>query len=340
MRNRQLTYRIIADPGEKMAVNAAAQHPLQSWEWGEARAAGGVSVMRVGGYDDNILHEVFTVTLHRIPKTNMRVGYVPRSIYPTRALCDFLLQQGKANNIIGIKFEPYIPMDHDILSPQHIHPRLTHSRYHLFPRWTQTLDLTPSEEDLLRGCKPKTRYNIRYAAKHGVTVREMTHDEGFDIFINLYFETVRRQQYHGHDIAYHRHIFQTLRDSISHILVAQYENEPLAAYHLFHFKDRAYYVYGGSSDLHRNIMGSNLLMWEALLLSKRLGATTFDMWGSLPPDEQKNSPWAGFTRFKEGYGTKYVCMVAGCDLIINPIAYELYQYAYLIRDKMLRLRLL
>jgi lipid II:glycine glycyltransferase (peptidoglycan interpeptide bridge formation enzyme) len=61
------------------------------------------------------------------------------------------------------------------------------------------------------------------------------------------------------------------------------------------------------------------------------------MWGSLPPDYNQNHPWAGFTRFKSGYGTKFVEMIGSYDLVINPFLYKIYSFIYILRQFFLKL---
>ena len=184
----------------------------------------------------------------------------------------------------------------------------------------------------------KTRYNIRLAKKRGVLVKEMSTNEGFKIFAKLYFETCKRQKYLGHNYKYHKKVWENLKNKVSHILIAYHQNIPLATFQLFYFKDTLYYVYGGTSELHRNLMTSNLLMWETIRLGKKLGAKKFDMWGSLPPDYKQNHPWAGFTKFKQGYGGKFQEFVGSFDLIINPFVYQIYNFLFKIRNVYLILR--
>ncbi|PJC80897.1 peptidoglycan bridge formation protein FemAB, partial [Candidatus Roizmanbacteria bacterium CG_4_8_14_3_um_filter_36_12] len=167
---------------------------------------------------------------------------------------------------------------------------------------------------------------------------EESNDNGFETFARLYFETTKRQKYFGHDYRYHKIVWSNLKGKISHILVAYYNNIPLAAYELFYLDGIIYYVYGGTSEQFRNLMASNLLMWEAIKLGKRLGAKKFDMWGSLPPDYDYNHPWSGFTRFKSGYGTKFVEMIGSYDLVINPLLYQLYNFLYSLREMYLRFK--
>jgi peptidoglycan pentaglycine glycine transferase (the first glycine) len=81
-------------------------------------------------------------------------------------------------------------------------------------------------------------------------------------------------------------------------------------------------------------MASNLLMWEAIRLGKKLGASKFDMWGSLGPNY--NDPWSGFTRFKEGYATKFTEFIGSYDLVINPLLYKIYNFIYSLREVYLK----
>jgi len=326
-----MEYKILPDQFEEGLFNSKAQHPLQTWEWGEVRKKTGVGVVRIGAFEKDQLSAVFTMTSHQIPHTSFQIGYIPRSIIPKEnTLLRFLTTYGKQHNLLFIKFEPYesAPFQSD-------NPSMRRSPHPLFPVWTQTLDLTPSEDTLLKKMKSKTRYNIRYAMRKGVTVREQSDDQGFAIFQDLYFKTTNRQGYRGHDRLYHQTVWDGLKNTYAKILIAYHNKTPLAAYELFLFKDRLYYPYGGSSDTHRELMGSNLLMWEAIKFGKKHHARIFDMWGSLPPTYDRKGKWSGFTRFKEGYGTTFVQFAGSYDLVILPLLYPIYNIAYSIRNRLI-----
>lgn len=314
---------------DKAFQNSLAQHPLQSWEWGEARSQMGIAVEKLV-----CNNSIFQLTFHPIPHTPYTVGYLPRSVAPDKEAVAKLVELSKKHNCIFIKMEPYLPFAEGEKILQ-VDTSIRISPHPLFTEWTQTLDITPSEEELLKGMKPKTRYNIRLAEKKGVTVRLMDSDEGFVIFSKLYFETCKRQHYHGHTMEYHQKIWDTMKETQAHILVSFYEDTPLGAYELFHFKDRLYYVYGGSSVEHKHVMAPNLLMWETIKLGKKWGAKIFDMWGSLSPDYPDSHAWAGFTRFKQGYGTQFTHLSRSFDLVINPVHYQLYSLAHAVREKLL-----
>ena len=321
--------RLVDNQQLKEEWNEKALHPMQSWEWGEAREKMGIKVVRVGEFKDDRLVDVYQMTVHTLPRLPFKVGYIPRSNNPTTEAIVFLRNFGKANNIIYIKFEPNTKYG------QTVNPRLAVSLAPLFPQWTQVIDLKSDEGTLLKNMKPKTRYNVKLAQKKRVTVKEMTTNEGFETFINLYFETCKRQHYAGHNYDYHKILFDTLIKDVSHILIAYYENTPIAAYHLFKFNKVLYYPYGGSSDKYREVMGANLLMWEAIKFGKAQGCNSFDLWGSLDPDYTVDNIWAGFTRFKSGFGTTFTKMMGSYDLVVNPVLYKPLILAQKIREKFL-----
>jgi len=312
--------------------NSLAKHPLQSWSWGEARKEMGIEVLRIGEFDKEKLINVYQLTFHPIPNTKFKIGYLPRSNFPSQEVLDYLENYGKEHNLIFIKIEPDVSKNFKF---KILNLKLVSSSHPLFPEWTQILDLTKSEDELLKNMKSKTRYNIKLSEKKGVVVKEVSDNEGFKIFSDLYFKTCKRQKYFGHTQTYHKVIWNTLKNNIAHILIAFYNNIPLAAYELFYFKNKFYYTYGGTSDEYRNLMASNLLMWEAIRLGKKLGAKEFDMWGSLPQNYDQKNPWAGFTRFKEGYGTAFVQTIGSYDLIFSPFYYKIYNFVNKIRNILL-----
>ncbi|MCR4313352.1 MAG: peptidoglycan bridge formation glycyltransferase FemA/FemB family protein, partial [Candidatus Roizmanbacteria bacterium] len=262
--------KIILEDFSSIEYNRSALHPLQTWEWGEARKKTGVDILRLSDGKN-----VFQLTIHKIPKTDYKIGYLPRSVFPSKTLLDFLSDYGKKNKIIFFKIEPNkekLEVKNQKSKFKLKSQKLIESKHPLFPKWTQVLDLNKSEDELLKSFHSKTRYNIRLAEKKGVVIKEMSNNEGFEIFSKLYFDTCKRQKYFGHSPKYHKIIWESLKKDIAHILIAFYNNIPLASYELFYFKKTFYYPYGGTSTEYRNLMASNLLMWEAIKLGKKLGA--------------------------------------------------------------------
>jgi lipid II:glycine glycyltransferase (peptidoglycan interpeptide bridge formation enzyme) len=106
-------------------------------------------------------------------------------------------------------------------------------------------------------------------------------------------------------------------------LIAEVENEPVAAIFLFMFAGRAYYVYGMSRSVHREKMPTYLLQWEAMKRAKANGCTAYDLWGAPETFDESDSMW-GVYRFKEGLGGDVVRTLGAYDFAPSKLWYKLY----------------
>ena len=143
--------KIISDDYSVNDYNRQALHPLQAWEWGEARIKTGVEVLRLFAGKN-----VFQMTFHKIPKTGLKIGYLPRSVFPTKEVLDFLYAYGKKNKILFFKIEPNVKKVSNNETMKQYN-NITISPHPLFPSWTQILDLNKSEDELLKSFHSKTR---------------------------------------------------------------------------------------------------------------------------------------------------------------------------------------
>ncbi len=320
---------------EKTQYNQKVSHVMQSWQWGEARMALGTPVLRYGLYEKGKLKTAFQLTLHKIPLLGKNVGYLPKGPFPDADLAKALIKIGKDYNCAFIKIEPnFEKADSVQLS---VNSAFKNSPKPLFTKYNFVLDLTKTEEELLKQMHQKTRYNIRVAQKHGVVIKETTEDKDFNTYLKLYFETTQRQGYHGHNENYHRKIWDTLKETgMARLLIAYFGKEPLTAWMLLNFNNTLYYPYGGSSKAHPEVMANNLIAWEAIKLGKKLNLKQFDMWGALGPNADPKDPWYGFHKFKMGYGGKLAEYIGTYDLVLDWPVYILFT----IIDKLMPLKIL
>jgi len=337
-------WRPISDK-DREQFNQVATHPLQSYEWGEFRKATGIEVIRKGWFENDQLVDAFQLTLHKIPHTSWNIGYLPKGNAPTPELLKELKQIGKEHKCIFIQLEPNIKTSEDsMLDATDVPKPLIPAAHPLFTQYTLELDLTKSEEELLKEMHQKARYNIKVAQKHEVKVEEKNTNEGFDIFWKLTEETTSRQQFYAHTKYYHQTQWQTLPHEIhanklsSHLLIARYQNQPLTAWIVFVFKDMLYYPYGASSHQYRETMHSTQMMWEAIRFGKKHHLKAFDLWGSAAPGTPESDPWFGFTQFKERFGPARIKFVGSYDLVIHPLLYQVYKIADKLRWMLLKLR--
>lgn len=327
----------------KTTFNSYVHHPLQSFEWGDFRTKTGIKVIR--RFVDNVKDPLaFQLTIHQIPHTPWSVGYLPKGTAPSSLLIQELIEIGKQEKCIFIQLEPHVQKDSGF---QIKNLPLTPSARPLFTKYTFILDLTQSDEELLKNCHPKTRYNIRVAQKHKVVVKNDNSKKAFKEYLQLTEETTRRQKFYAHGPRYHTLMWETLQQNgnkinpnelSAHLLTASYNKKVLTAWVVFIFKDTLYYPYGASSSEHREVMASNLMMWEAIQFGKKNGLKKFDMWGALSENPDTSDPWYGFHRFKQGYGPRLVEFVGSYDLVINPLLYQGFKTMNAARWLLLRLK--
>jgi lipid II:glycine glycyltransferase (peptidoglycan interpeptide bridge formation enzyme) len=347
---------------QKDAYNSVVTHPLQSFEWGKFREKEGIKIIRKGFFDKEKLVSGFQLTIHKIPKTQFTIGYLPKGDMPTKELLEELFQIGKQENCIFIQLEPNVLRSKNQESGIRNQGKknwkleignwkLQPAAHPLFTKYTFILDLTKSEEELLASMHPKARYNIKVAKRHGVKVVEDNSDKTFDAYWKLMEETTKRQGFYAHTKRYHELQWQTFlhpktengkwkmeNGLTSHLFTASYDGKVLTALLFFVFHDTLYYPYGASSDEHRNVMHSNLAMWEGILFGKKLGLKKFDMWGALGVEPDPKDPWFGFHDFKRKFGPEHVEFIGSYDLVINPVTYQAYKVADKLRWLYLRMR--
>ena len=339
--NKQISVREV-DVKDKKIFNSLALHPLQSWEWGQFRQKTGIQVIRLGLYENDKLIETAQLTIHPIPFTQSTVGYLPKGSIPSEQMLMAIYKAGIQNRCIFIKLEPNVKKS-EFNHLQYTDYKLNPSPHPLFTKYTFQLDLTKSEDELLKNMHHKTRYNIKVARKNEVVVSDDNSDAAFSKYLELTSQTTKRQRFFAHTTEYHRLMWETLKPcGVAHLLTAVYKHEnksyTLVTWILFLFNEILYYPYGASSDKFRNIMTSNLMMWEAIRFGKKNGAKTFDLWGCLGPNPNPKDPWYGFHRFKQGYNPELVEYMGSFDLIINPHLYRLYNLVHSLRQVYLTIK--
>ncbi len=211
-------------------------------------------------------------------------------------------------------------------------------------RNTVKLDLRLSEEELLARMKQKTRYNIRLAERKGVKVRE---GGVVDIptLYRMYQETSRRDGFLIREEAYYAAVWQIFQEAsrfpteqtggcmqvsppfiepFAKILIAEVEDEPIAGLVLLIFRDKAWYMYGMSTDRHREKMPNYLLHWRAIQFLHQIGVREYDLWGA-PDRFEESDPMYGVYRFKRGFGAEPIQHIGAWDFAVSKIKYRLYQ---------------
>ena len=298
----------------------------QSWAWGEFQKSQGHSVKRFI-FDDALACQLIYYKRRFSGYWFAPRGPVFRSKENQRDLfASFLtdlLKQNLPGSTLFYRFEPPLFLkDAENLMP--LRMRRNHA---MSPATTSLIDVTKTEDELLAAMHPKTRYNIKVAEKHGVTVREDAWPEDIDAFLKLMKETGERDAFTPLSLPYLRATFESLKiEGVTRLYLAEAEGKVLAASMVMAFGDTMTYLHGASSSKSRELMAPYALHWAAIQQAKREGFKYYDLWGCNP--ENKSSfyykpSWEGITRFKEGWGGERVNLTGTWDLPMNRLLYRL-----------------
>lgn len=204
------------------------------------------------------------------------------------------------------------------------------------PRCVMQLDLAGrTEAEVLASFKGQTRRNIKLAAdKHGVdVVSDLTRDD-LVVFNDLMKVTGERDGFRPRPLSY----FQSLWDNLMpagylKLFLTNYEGVTLSGALCFIIGDKSWYVYGASSNEHRNVMPNYAMQWAMIRWAHSAGCSWYDFRGVSPRRRQEGESAAevekedhlqGLNRFKEGFGTRYLEYVGEFDLIYKPAQYWIY----------------
>ncbi|MCR4408073.1 MAG: peptidoglycan bridge formation glycyltransferase FemA/FemB family protein [Anaerolineae bacterium] len=315
-------------------LNLPANHVLQSWSWGEFKAAYGWTATRLLFTEEGRVRAAAQVLRRRMLHLPLAVMYVPKGPamdYANLPLLETVLAHLEAvarrGQAIFIKIDPDVCLKDDDES----HPVVAvlrrrgwrHSAEQIqFPN-TVLVDLVPDEEAILAAMKSKTRYNIRLAARHGVTVRLGTVDD-LPLFYQLYNETSQRDGFLIRPYAYYQDAWgRFLEAGRAQLFLAEHEGDTLAGLILFIFGQTAWYMYGASSAQKRELMPNHLLQWEAMRWARAQGCTVYDMWGA-PDVLDESDPLWGVYRFKAGFGGQFTRRIGAYDYPTRGPLYRAY----------------
>ena len=197
---------------------------------------------------------------------------------------------------------------------------------------TVEVDLSVNTDAILAAMKSKTRYNIRLAERKGVVVREGGADD-MELWYDMARETAGRDGITLRGKSFFRTLFETAgRENSARVqlLVAEAENEPVAAIIITMQGSRCIYHYGASRSSKRNFMPTYALQWSGMLAAKAHGCTTYDLLG-IPPTDDPGHPMHGLFRVKTGFGGRIVHRAGCVDAPLKPLIYHGFRIAELTR---------
>ena len=316
---------------------------MQSWEWGEFRQKNGIAIFRLRiNFQES--KKPFGVQIEK-RKLSLSKSYLylsganfPYSLSALKLLLQQIKNIAEKEKAIFLKIEPLREIAKK-KTDQLINLGFIKAK-NIQPKNSLILDITRPEEELFQSFHHKHRYNIRLAQRKGIKIRAARDNKDFEEFYQLIKKTDRRKETKSFPKKYYKELFllsqkRAVTSSEPSLrirfLLAFRGSQPIAGMVIIIWNRRATYLIGASDYQYRQYMAPHLLQWEAIKLAKDLGAQEYDFWGIIRKDsflsekEFERHPWAGITRFKQGFGGKIVSYPGAYDYVFSSTWYKLYK---------------
>ncbi len=317
-----------------------ANHPeanfLQSAGWGKVYELDGEKVFYFGLYDGDDLIGSAVVILKKAKRgAYLEIPGGPlldwdRNKRAVKAFMQEIRKVAEREKCVFVRMRPNIPDDYN--NQQLVRELgLVPSPMHLHAEHTVMLDLSLSEDDLLKDMRRQTRYEVRRAQKLGIEVTFDTSKYAFTDFYNLQLETAKRQDF----IPSSRRFIEAQHEAFegaARIYTASLNGKPLAKGLIIMQSPEAIYHEAASAEEGRKYPGAYALQWQVIRDAKDLGMKRYNLFGIAPP----NSPhhrYAGVTTFKTGFGGEQVTYLPAQDLVIRPFRYKFVHMLEVARKK-------
>jgi lipid II:glycine glycyltransferase (peptidoglycan interpeptide bridge formation enzyme) len=313
-------------------------HILQTREWGEVKRSMGWVPLPVALFDDGQIKAAILILKRKlpIPGISKSIFYAPRG--PVADIHDQVLLDQLFNGLHTLAKEHgaiFLKIDPDIEHSDETFKRYLISRGFkktstaegfegVQPTCVFRLDVAPDEKQLLEQMASKTRYNIRLAQRKGVVVRDTTDKHDLESFYQILKETAERDRFLIRAYSYFEEIWdQLVERGKAKLFMAEYQGHDIAGTLAFILGDKAWYIYGASSNEFRNVMPNYLLQWTMIKWAKDNGCTLYDFRG-VSGDLSEDNPLYGLYRFKKGFAATFTEFIGEWDLVYSPVFYWLW----------------
>ena len=194
------------------------------------------------------------------------------------------------------------------------------------PRFVFRLNLRgKSEEEIFSELHQKTRYNVRLATKKGVVIKEGT-KEDLKEFHKIMIETGERDNFIIRSLEYFEKMYDEMAPNHMKLLMAYHEEKPISGIIPIMYGNKVWYLYGASSNSHRNLMPNYLLQWTMIQEAIKMGADMYDFRGVSGVVDESH-PQYGLYRFKKGFNAEFTEFIGEIYIPYKALVYRMYKFS-------------
>lgn len=222
----------------------------------------------------------------------------------------------REHNAFFIRIEPTLE-----LSSKTIEANNLKKSKDINPRHTVVIDLTLSEDELLKNMQKKKRQIYHNYKKRGVSIRQSDNPKEIKIFLDFYSTLTEKRGFNAHDDKY---LARQINYDFTKLYIAEHEGKPIGAAMVYDDETTRYYAYAADSEEHKKLATGVAILAQTIFDAKNEGKTCFDFWGATTSKDPKD-PWYGFTQYKLSYGGQIKSYAGTYDFVLNPTKYNFYK---------------
>lgn len=306
---------------------------LQSWNWGEVNERLGEKIFRLGFYQESKLVGI-CLTLKENAKRGLHliVPAGPVMDWENASLTKFFIKTIRdlaiEENCWFIRVRPEI-LDNDSNRDLFRNLGFVSSPMHLHAENTWVLDITKSEEEILKGMRKSTRYLVKKSEGLNLDVQISKDKSLANILFKLQKETAIRHKFVG----FSKELFESeidvfTKDNMARVFLCKKSKKNLAIAIIIFYGDTAYYHFSASTSDYSHLPFSYLLQWRIIKEAKKRGIKYYNFWGISSNTSPKHR-FAGVTLFKTGFGGERVDWLHAHDLPVSCFYWLTYVFEHI-----------
>ena len=311
---------------------------LQSWYWGEFNKKMNNNIWRLGLFnEEKDLISTVLISLIKAKRGSFLLIQHGPNINPEdekdkEEILDLLLKEirkiAEKEKIDFIRIAPLWQkniINEKIFKKQGFRKSAMHASAY---QATWKLDISLSEQEILRNMRKTTRYLIRQAEKNKeIEILKSNEIKDIEIYDKLNQEIARKKQFIPFSFTFARNEFNVLaQDNKVLIFLGKHKDKIIAAALVVFWSNIGFYHQAALSPKHHKIPISYFLQWQAIKEAKKRNCFLYDFWGYVDPKLKPKHPWAGPSLFKMGFGGKDYHYLETMDLPLSKKYWLIYAF--------------
>ena len=299
---------------------------LQSWDFYEFHKARGKQVVRRTITEGNKIIAAYAgviETARRGKHLAIAGGPVLDWSHPNLADAIFadMAEQGIKHGCVFVRVRPQLESD-DPACVVFRNFGFKKAPMYLSVEYAGVLDLTKSEDELLKNMRQRLRRALRKAEKNHIIVEKSTNPKDIKTFYKIQNETAKRHDFVEFSEDFLEEQFAAFAPHKEAVLYTAKtkDGEILAQNFMIFYGNEASYHYGASTELGTKLSGAPLLHLTAMRDAKERGIERYNLWGIVAEDDTKHR-FYGVSVFKRGFGVDELKSLPAQDLVLKPAAY-------------------